>query len=92
MTRLGDFSSESLAVDAVVADIELLERLARRGGALDEHELQLLARCNERLSHLLAMLAANAASAAPRTKPPVKRPVKLRKGRRSLMKHHVNSL
>ena len=91
MTRLGDFSDETLAVDTVAADIELLEKLAARGGSLSEQDLGLLARCHARLSRLLPMLAANGRNLDLRSAPVRKRPVKLKKGRRSLMKHHVNS-
>ncbi len=91
MTRLGDFSNETLAVDAVADDIDLLEKLAARGGSLSENDLRLLARCHARLSRLLPMLATNGAAVIPRATPVRNRPSKLRKDRRSLMKHYVNS-
>ena len=61
MTRLGNFSSETLAVDPISADIGLLEKLAACGGALTEDDLALLARCNDRLTRLLPSLTANEA-------------------------------
>ncbi len=91
MTRSGDFSDEALAVDAVAADIELLEKLAARGGSLSEYDLGLLARCQARLSRLLPMLAANGRNLDLRSSPVTTRPVKLKKGRRSLTKHHISS-
>ncbi len=91
MTRSGDFSDETLAVDSIAADIELLEKLAARGGSLSEYDLGLLARCHARLSRLLPILAANGRDSHLRSAPARKRPVKLKKGRRSLMKHHINS-
>lgn len=60
MTRLGDFSKETLAVDAISADVGLLEKLAERGGTLCEADLSLLLRCNTRLLKVLPMLSANA--------------------------------
>ena len=61
MTRLGDFSKETLAVDAISADIGLLEKLAERGGTLCEADLRLLLQCNARLLKVLPVLSANAA-------------------------------
>lgn len=61
MTRLGNFSSETLAVDTISADIGLLEKLAACGAVLTEDDLALLARCNDRLTRLLPSLAANEA-------------------------------
>ena len=61
MTRLGDFASETLAVDTISADIGLLEKLAACGGALTEDDLALLVRCNDRLTRLLPSLTANEA-------------------------------
>jgi hypothetical protein len=96
MTRLGNFSNETLAVDAVSADINPLEKPAARCGTLSEGDMKLLARCNARLSHLIPLLAANnaganIAAAGTCASPARKRPPKLKKGRRSLMKFHVNS-
>ena len=96
MTRLGNFSNETLAVDAVSAEINLLEKLAARGATLSEGDVKLLVRCNARLSHLILLLAANYAvannaAAGTRSSPARKRPAKLKKGRQSLMKFHVNS-
>ena len=59
MTRLGNFSGETLAVDTISDDISLLEKLAACGGALSEDDLALLARCNDRLTRLLPSLAAS---------------------------------
>ena len=59
MTRLGHFSDQTLAVDSVSADVGLLEKLAARGGTLCEDDMRLLVRCNERLSDLIGLLAAN---------------------------------
>lgn len=102
MTRLGNFSDETLAVDAVSAEIDLLAKLAARGSTLSEGDMKLLVRCNARLSHLIPLLAANNAvannvvadnaGAGTCSSPARKRPAKLKKGRQSLMKFHVNSL
>ena len=59
MTRLGDFSNETLAVDAISADIGLLEKLAARGGVLTDDDLARLARCSARLTRLLPVFFAN---------------------------------
>ncbi len=59
MTRLGNFSSETLAVDAISADIGLLEKLAARGGVLTDDDLARLARCSARLTRLLPLFFAN---------------------------------
>jgi hypothetical protein len=91
MTRFGDFSIEILAVDAVSADIDLLEKLVARGGTLCECDMKSLARCNARLSHLIPLLAASNAAAEAHSSHARKPPAKLKKGRLSLMKFHVNS-
>ena len=91
MTQLDSFSEESLAVDAVSAEIDLLEKLAARGRTLCECDMKLLARCNARLSHLIPLLAANNAAAEAHSSHARKPPAKLKKGRLSLMKFHVNS-
>ncbi|MGI9511606.1 MAG: hypothetical protein ACR2OL_01775 [Anderseniella sp.] len=93
MTRLGNFSLETLAVDAMAAELDLLEGLAARGGTLDEYDLNLLAQCNARLSRMLQALAANAEIAEPRPIPSRNRPARVKKKRRrSLKMHHVYSL
>ncbi len=79
MTRLGGFSIESLAVDSVSADIDLLEKLAARGGTLCEYDMKLLARCNARLSQLIPVLAASKATAASGSSPAAKPPAKLKR-------------
>lgn len=93
MTRLGNFSNETLAVDAVAAEIDLLEKLAARGGALSEFDLNLLAQCSARLSRMLPALAANTKTLEHRPISSRKRPARLRKkGRSSLKPHPVNSM
>ena len=67
MTRLGNFSEETLAVDSISADIDLLARVAGRGGTLSEYDIELLTRCSLRLSQLIPALSANIAAAAPQT-------------------------
>lgn len=59
MTRLGHFSNETIAVDSMSADVELLEKLAARGNTLCEDDMRLLVRCNARLSDLISLLVAN---------------------------------
>ena len=65
MTRLGSFSEETLAVDSISADIDLLVRLAGRGGTLSDYDIELLTRCSLRLSQLIPALSASIAAAAP---------------------------
>ena len=91
MTQSGNFSEEILAVDAMSADIGLLEKLAARGGTLSEADIDLLARCHVRLEQLVELLAANNAAAGTRSSSDGKGPARLKKGRRSLMKYHVDS-
>ena len=67
MTRLGSFPEETLAVDSISADIEVLARLAARGGTLSKYDIELLTRCSLRLSQLIPMLSASIAAAAPQT-------------------------
>jgi len=67
MTRLGSFSEETVAVDCISADIDLLARLAARGGTLSEYDIELLTRCSFRLSQLIPMLSANIAADVPQT-------------------------
>ena len=69
MTRLGGFSEETLAVDCISADLDLLARLAARGGTLSDYDIELLTRCNLRLSQLIPALSAHIAAAVPRTSP-----------------------
>lgn len=69
MTRLGGFSEETLAVDCMSADIDLLARLAARGGTLSEYDIEVLRRCNLRLSQLIPVLSASIAATGPRTSP-----------------------
>lgn len=69
MTRLGGFSEETLAVDCMSADIDLLARLAARGGTLSEYDIEVLRRCNLRLSQLIPVLSASIVAAVPRTSP-----------------------
>jgi hypothetical protein len=67
MTRLGSFSEETLAVDSISADIDLLARLAVRGGTLSAYDIDLLTRCSLRLSQLIPVMSANITAAAPQT-------------------------
>ncbi len=69
MTRLGGFSEETIAVDCISADVDLLARLAARSGTLSDYDIELLTRCNLRLSQLIPVLSANIAAAVPRTSP-----------------------
>ena len=69
MTRLDGFSEETLAVDCISADVDLLARLAARGGTLSNYDIELLTRCNLRLSQLIPVLSTSIAAAVPRTSP-----------------------
>lgn len=65
MSRLGNFSDETLAVQSIFEDIGLLEKWTARGESLCADDLYLLMQCNSRLSRLLQVLSAGAASAKP---------------------------
>ncbi len=65
MSRLGNFSDDTLAVESIFEDIGLLEKRAARGGRLGEDDLCLLIQCNSRLSRLLQDLSADTESATP---------------------------
>ncbi|NNJ75479.1 MAG: hypothetical protein HKP56_09990 [Anderseniella sp.] len=54
-------------MDSISADIDLLARLAARGGTLSDYDIELLTRCSLRLSQLNPMLSASIAAAAPQT-------------------------
>ena len=63
MTRLGNLSGATVAVEAISSDIAILEKLAVSGGDLSWDDLALLAHCNDRLTQLLPALAAACGSA-----------------------------
>ncbi|MEO9876211.1 MAG: hypothetical protein ABJM26_03405 [Anderseniella sp.] len=54
-------------MDSISADIDLLVRLARRGGTLSDYDIELLSRCSLRLSQLVPLLSANIAAVVPQT-------------------------
>jgi hypothetical protein len=62
MSRLGNFSDDTLAVESVFQDIGILERLAARGDRLCDDDLYLLMQCNSRLTRLLQVLSSETTS------------------------------
>lgn len=89
MTGLNNFSEETLAVDSVSADLDVLEKLVAGGGSLSEDDLKLLVQCNARLSRLIPLLTANKAAAGTRNSPARKRSAKPKADRQSPTKFHL---
>ncbi|WP_108883510.1 hypothetical protein [Anderseniella sp. Alg231-50] len=89
MTGLNNFSEETIAVDSVSADLDVLEKLAAGGGTLSEDDFKLLVQCSARLSRLIPLLTANNAAAGNRKSPARKRPAKPKTARQSPTKFHL---
>ncbi len=90
MNRFDNFSDESLAVEAISADVGLLEKLAARGGTLCEDDLKLLMQCNARLIRLLPELSVNAACSGTRSSAS-RPPVRIKSEPAARVRYHVSA-